>query len=148
MKILYLSRINKDDRKNYGVIQKCHAQAAALRQLGHQVDWIHLGMEGIFQNDRLLYRFSRPVLSQSWSTYWFYFFSWLRIVSYYIDFTEYDLIYIRYAMAHPQLIAFLKKAKRRKIAPQIILEFPTYPYDLEPQSWIHRVSLRMDQLYL
>lgn len=147
MKILYLSRINKDDRKNYGVVQKCQAQAAALRQLGHEVDWVHLGAKGIFNNDQLLHHFRQPILERRWLTYLFYFFSWLRIVSRQVNLADYDLIYIRYAMAHPQLLRLLKTARQSNAAQKIILEIPTYPYDLEPQGIVHKLSLWMDQWY-
>lgn len=147
MKILYLSRVNKDDRKNFGVVQKCGAQAAAFRQLGHEVDWIHLGAVGIFKNKTLLHEFSKPILNHRWRTYLFYFFSWLRIVSRKVDLAQYDLIYLRYAMAHPQLLQLLRSAKQKNPDQKIILEIPTYPYDLEPQGLVHHLSLRMDQWY-
>lgn len=147
MKVLYFSRVNKDDKKNYGVIQKCESQTQAFRNLGLTVDLVYLCNQGILKNKEVFHHFSFPWLKYRWLTYFFYFFSLLRIISQKIAIEKYQVVYIRYAMAHPLFMNFLRKIKRKNPAVVIILEIPTFPYDQESIGIASRFSLFMDRLY-
>ena len=145
MKGLAYYRINKEDKANAGVVQKMLAQMAALRASGLEMDLVCLGWAGVYQNERLIHRFRWPVLQRRWLTFLFYFLQWPAISWRKPKLADYDFLYIRYPMMHPLLMRLLQKAKRDGL--KVVLEIPTWPYDKEPQSIPHRMSLWMDRWY-
>ena len=147
MKGLIYYRINEDEVANVGVHKKCLAQVAAFKNLGVQTDLVLLSDKGVLLNDQLIHTFSKPLLSNAPSKYWFFFFNLLPIISKHINFKNYDFIYFRYALSHPSLIRFLKTAKKQNPTLKIFSEVPTYPYEKEKRSLIDRLSLLMDQHY-
>lgn len=147
MKGLIYYRINQDEIANVGVHKKCIAQIDAFRNLGVQTDLVLLSEKGILLNDQLIHTFSKPLLSNASSKYWFFFFNLLPIISKHINFKGYDFIYFRYALSHPSLIRFLRAAKKEHPTLKILSEIPTYPYEKEKQSLVDRLSLLMDQHY-
>lgn len=69
-----------------------------------------------------------------------------RSLSKYIVEQKYQLIYIRsFHNANPFTISFVKSL--RKLGAKILLEIPTYPYDLEYQGWKDQIPLLIDQIF-
>lgn len=69
-----------------------------------------------------------------------------RSLSKYIVDQKYQLIYIRsFHNANPFTISFVKSL--RKLGTKILLEIPTYPYDLEYQGWKDQIPLLMDKIF-
>jgi len=144
MRGLMFYRVNKDNRTNIGVVKKAYAQAKAMRRLGIDLDLVLLSDKGILLNDQLIHTFHKPTLHKPSSTYWFYFFDFLPTLFKNILIKTYDLIYFRFALAHPGLIGFLKKMKQINPGIKIVMEIPTYPYEKEKRTVIDRLSLIMD----
>ena len=146
MKGLYYARVNKDNIINTGVIEKCRGQTEGFKHFGVEVDLLWLGNSGVFLNEKLLKSFKMPWLKYNWSKYLFFFFHLTTILKYTVNIQTYNFLYFRHSLAHPMLLywfSFLKKANPSLI---ILLEIPTYPYDLEPQKLFHRIALKIDQL--
>jgi hypothetical protein len=62
-----------------------------------------------------------------------------------IDFRQYDFMFIRYPLAHPGFIRFLKIAKSANPSLRIILEVPTYPYDREMSGLLRKMQYWLDR---
>lgn len=68
-------------------------------------------------------------------------------LSHYITQQKYDLVYIRsYHNANPFTIGLVKKIKQ-SCNSKIVLEIPTYPYDLEYQGFGAKLELLVDKLF-
>jgi glycosyltransferase involved in cell wall biosynthesis len=59
---------------------------------------------------------------------------------------EYDFLYIRYPLAIPSFLRFLRDTKRANPATKIIVEVATFPYRQELRSPKQRVLLALDDL--
>jgi len=59
---------------------------------------------------------------------------------------EYDFIYIRYPLALPSFLRFLREAKKANANVKIVLEIATFPYRREFQTLKRRVLLLLDDL--
>lgn len=144
-RVLLVQRINRADPANQGVVKKCLAQLAALQQLSARVDHIWLDQRGMLCNNRLIdVQLLDP---RHWRTYVYYFFRFGRQVTHWLDEHDYDLIYLRHPFFDPGLVKMLRTLQRRQTHCKVVLEINTFPYDAEPQRWLHRLSLVIDRYY-
>lgn len=113
--------------KAQGVLQKMHAQREAFRSLGFDVTVRSLD--------------SKNKANQMYS-FWdvIFFFSRLRRE---IDAMSYDFVYIRFSPIDFGFERFIESLKKNNPEIKIILEIPTYPFEMEykgwPQSWYYRL---------
>jgi glycosyltransferase involved in cell wall biosynthesis len=144
-KTLFITRINRDDPGNAGVVKKCTAQAKAFRKLGVETDLLWLCNQGVMLNEKLV--FKKKLTPHSLAIYWFYFLQFGPLIPKLVDVSAYALIYLRHPFFDPLLVRFLKNVKKKFPSLKLILEINTYPYDAEPKRPLHRFSLKMDQYF-
>ena len=147
-KLLYYSRINSQDPVNKGAVQKCKALMKGFQRLGWQADMVWLHGDGILFYDEILFPFKFADNAESWKNILFnhLLFDW--IIAKKIDFTQYQLFFVRYPLSHPGFLWLLKKAKKANPQLKILLEVPTYPYNLEHQSFPRKMQQWLDRLLL
>ena len=118
---LIIYRVNEAEVSNRGVIKKLDGQAKGFRLNGWEADTIRISGKDILLN-------KHPIKKLSKSKFGSVLFEFFQSISSVIDFTEYDLLYIRYGLSFAGFISFLKKAKAQNPNIKILLEFATFPY--------------------
>ncbi len=146
IRALFLARVNRDQTGNLGVIRKCLGQVAAFRQLGLDMDLCWLCRDGLLRNASKVASFPPSFLLRTPAKAFFFLLAYHRLLRRSIDFSRYQLVYIRYEMAHPAFLHTLRHIRR--VAPQarIVLEIPTWPYALEAKGWWMRTAACLDRL--
>lgn len=136
MKILYIAPVDPKSDKFLGVINKINGQANALNELGNSVDQLRYGITKLYFNETLLTKYSKGIYRRL-----FMFGDVKRLV----DIGKYDLIYIRYDTSDLFFVSFLKSLNKKKV----IIELPTYPYDMERigENMLNKISILLDKLY-
>lgn len=140
MKILLIYSLNQSNPALVGLVKKMHEQFKAFTSLA-KTDLVHMGYEGVYINNLLIKSFPSGRLGYLYGYYWLFFNSIEKMV----DLKEYDLIYIRYPLAFPDFVNFLRKASRIK-GPKLYLEIPTYPYYNEDFNLKRQLLLFIDRL--
>lgn len=131
MRGLFYYRIHFDDPQNAGVIQKCRNIALAFQSHDCQADTVFFSQKGLLLNESAWGGVSLRTRKGSPRHAWLFFVcSDLRLLRQ-IDFSSYQFILIRHMPTHPGFILFLHHLKRKYPHLEIILDFPTWPYDRE-----------------
>ncbi len=146
-KVLFYSRINKSLSANYGVANKCDEQVEGLRRMGWEVDYIWLNDDGVFLNQNIIFSFVAKLRRITFFNYFFLYFRFHAILRNKVDFLNYQLVYMRYELSHPQFLTTLRKIRRENPNIKIILEIPTYPYGLEQNGMLRNFQYYIDRRY-
>lgn len=136
MKALVIYRIDKSDPANHGVIRKLDGQVQALNQVGVQTDYVIHDLNLIYHNQTPIY--NRRGLK--WNTK----FS-LTYFNYLKNLPDYDIYIIRYGLATPSFVKWLKRIKKNNPNTKVIIDMPTYPYREEWTGIKGYVAMMMDQ---
>jgi glycosyltransferase involved in cell wall biosynthesis len=143
-KILLYFPTDITKQANQSVYKKFLSQIKGFEKCGMDVDYIfHSGTDIIFNNEpiKFKYNISKKIISKLNPIigYLLYFFSA-------IQFTKYELIFIRFKTSTPFIIGLLKRIRRQNKTAKIILEFPTYPYLLEFKGVVYKIYFKIEQL--
>lgn len=143
-KLLYLAKVNFNDKYSFGVVKKIRGQINAFEALGFVVDLIYVKDNTIYLNDKVLKEFSsiNDTLDRSLMIFRFY-----RLVSKNINLDEYGSFYFRFpSMTNAPLLKLLSKLKSKK--KKILFEIATFPYEQELTGSIpKRIMLGIDRNY-
>ena len=128
-KILFYTKVNFATKGNAGIVNKVKAQAKAFVELGFACDLVY------FENNDIVIQASdgeKQVFSfdSTFKRIRFQYFGFLKK----IKITDYDLFYIRHFSLQPLIFTTLKQVKKQHKAIKMIMEIPTYPYQLELQN--------------
>jgi Glycosyltransferase len=123
MKLLMLCSADILTENNLGIFNKMFGQAEAFTSYGVDVDFIYnklhfMILDKLYCNESVKYR---PSSTND------YYNKILNLISV----NKYDAIYIRYQLSDYYFLQFLEKLKKINLSKNIILDFPTYPYEYE-----------------
>ncbi len=132
--------LDRDNKSLVGLNAKMQAQRRAFQKFG-DVDLINVGRGGVYINDELVEPFKTGTVN-----YWIgYYHTFFKVLSKLVSPGSYEFIYIRYPLALPSFIMFLKKWKSAENS-RVYVEFPTYPYRKESFTWKRWILLVIDRL--
>ncbi len=137
---LIIYRVDQAKVSNNGVIKKLDGQAKGFRSNGWDVDTIRISNGNILLN-------KEPIKQISKSKFGSVLFEFFQSIGKEIDFTSYDLLYIRYGLSFSGFVSFLKQAKKDNSKLKILLEFATYPYTDEWSGAKGLVVKKVDSHY-
>lgn len=128
MKLLYLSLVNFEDKKNFGVRKKVEGQFKVFEKNFQKCFLAYIKNDGMYINHE---QNEQKISSSKWRKFQEY---EKRIIHYgrlinYIKSQNINIVYIRYHLSDPFFIWFLKKCKSNNI--KVYLEIATFPYDEE-----------------
>lgn len=146
MRGLFYYRTHLDDPQNAGVIKKCRHMAAAFQAYGLSADTVFFGQKGLIFNETANWEMPLATTKGSVGHALLYYFQSEALLLRHVNFADYDFLFIRHLPAHPLLLHFLKKIKRQNPTLRILLEFPTWPYDLEMKGLKNKLLLFVDRL--
>jgi len=134
---LLVSRVDRNDTSNQGVINKLVGQVDGLEQLGIEVDYITHSGYTIHLNQKVIKDVStnKPHL-----LFKFQFWKYLPR-----QLASYDLLIIRHTLVVPSLLKWLWEIRKSHPQLTIIIDMPTYPYELEWKGWKKRLGLYFDR---
>lgn len=135
-KILYITRIING--KNH-IFEKIIAQCDGLKNIGFDVDIVYINEKyKLCFNDSIIGKLNSRIGIQL---------RFFNKISHKLFLKQYDLIYIRNPFVLNQIsyLNFLKSAKNEKC--KIILEIPTYPYDLEIKDFWGKIIFLNEKLF-
>ena len=143
MRGLLVCPISTDLPGNRGILNKMQYQRTALAELAGTMDVVCSSVRGpLFGNRRIA---DYPVTGRAFSSFnhyvLFYHYVWKHCRP-----AEYDFLYIRYPLAIPSFLLFLRQTKKASPDTKIILEVPTFPYRQELRGPKQRVLLVFDDL--
>lgn len=123
MKLLMLCNADVLNENNLGIFNKMFGQAEAFNSYGIDVDFIYnklhlVILHKLHSNETVKYR---PYSTND------YYNKILRLVSA----NKYNIIYIRYSLSDYYFLEFLDRLRKINFELNIILDFPTYPYEDE-----------------
>jgi len=143
MRGLFLSSISADYPGNRGVLNKIEYQRAALTELVGTVDVVYSSVRGPLLNGERIAEY--PLTGRAFSPLnhyaLFYRYVWKHCHP-----ADYDFLYIRYPLAIPSFVRFLRATKKANSGTKIVVEVPTFPYRQELRSPRQRVLLALDDL--
>lgn len=142
---LYYARIHRADPVNLGAVKKCRGLLNGFRQSGYEIDIAWYGSEGVVLNETVICRFPLSSDSGAWHNILFHHLAFDAVLSRKLDFRRYDFIFIRYPLAHPGFLLFLKKARAANPSIRIFLEVPTYPYNKEMSGFLRKMQYWLDR---
>lgn len=139
-KIFFYTVWDFTNAKENGICKKIMTEIRFFEQNGYQVDYSYIknGNTFVFYDGK-----ERKVQKYNaiWNKY-----SANRSLAKYIIEKDYDYLYCRYACSDGAFLKFLKNSK--KVTQIILVEIPTYPYDMElGKSIKDRVFLLIDKVY-
>lgn len=118
-KTLLIYRVDKSDLSNLGVVKKLIGQRNALLELGHEVGVIIHDKRAIYFNEEKIFQFKKDINKMD---KWNYFNFIPRE-----PLAKYDVFIIRYPLASPSFIKFLKDLKSTP-EKKVIIDMPTFPF--------------------
>lgn len=145
MKILYFTYHGFSEHS--GISKKMHYQIKAMQELGHQVDvcsydFDEQGNRIRWINDQILQNYGKGKLAAIKKRIDY------KAVAQYAIKHNIQLVYVRsFNNANPFTVHLFRKLKEAGI--KVVMEIPTYPYDLEfiGASFRIRMNLKIDQRY-
>jgi glycosyltransferase involved in cell wall biosynthesis len=143
MRGLLVCPISADFPGNRGILNKMAYQRSALEELAGAADVICNGIEGPLFNG---HRFATYALTGRPFNSFNHFVLFYKHATKLCVSQQYDFVYIRYPLAHPSFLRFLRDIKRRQPDLKVVLEVPTFPYRNELKSPKQRVLLALDDL--
>lgn len=143
MRGLLVCPISADFPGNRGILNKMAYQRAALEELAGSTDVVCNGVEGPLLGGR---RFETYAVTGRPFNSFNHFVVFYQHVTRLCAAGQYDFLYIRYPLAHPSFLRFLRNIKRGQPSLKIVLEVPTFPYRKELRSPKQRVLLALDDI--
>ena len=143
MRGLLVCPISADFPGNRGILNKMAYQRSALEELAGATDVICNGIQGPLFGER---RFATYALTGRPFNSFNHFVLFYRHATKICTSGEYDFVYIRYPLAHPSFLRFLRDIKRCQPSLRIVLEVPTFPYRNELRSPKQKVLLALDDI--
>ncbi len=128
MRVLMIYRVNTSISHHSGVLKKMKSQQQALSKLGHTVSLLNHDSDHIYLNGEIQDSFK---VNSRFKRYWFNFRVFFKKVSDKLDFTKFDLVYIRYPFSNPSFIRFCRIVKMQNPECKLLIEMPTFPYNQE-----------------
>jgi len=135
--------ISIDYPGNRGILNKMEYQRAAFSRIADNVDLVCNSVRGPIFNGELAAKY--PLTGRGLNSLNHYGLFYSHVAEY-AKTGEYDFLYIRYPLALPSFIGFLRKAKRANPRVKIVAEIATFPYRREFQTVKRRVLLLLDDL--
>lgn len=145
-KILLYTRINSTDPINLGAVKKYRGLLKGFRDLGFKADILWLSEKGLLFIEQTLFHFRLKTSMESVRNIFFNFLLLDWHIARRIDFTAYDIFFVRFPLCHPMFLYLLRKAKKSNPTMEIWLEVPTYPYHLELKGFLRNMQYRIDHL--
>jgi glycosyltransferase involved in cell wall biosynthesis len=143
MRGLLVCPISADFPGNRGILNKMAYQRSALEELAGAADVICNGIEGpLFDG----HRFATYALTGRPFNSFNHFVLFYKHATKLCVSRQYDFVYIRYPLAHPSFLRFLRDIKRSQPDLKVVLEVPTFPYRNELRSPKQRVLLALDDI--
>ncbi len=135
--------ISIDYAANRGILNKMEYQWTAFSELTETTDLICNSIRGPVLNGQRMadYALSGRGFNSLNHYAWFY-----SHVGRCVDTGNYDFLYIRYPLAMPSFMTFLRRAKRANPHMQIVVEIATFPYRRELQGVKRRILRTFDDL--
>lgn len=140
---LLIYPISIDHAANRGILNKMAYQSQAFQDLGADVDVMCNSRSGPILGGKLAARY--PITGR-----------WFDSLNHYgtfywharkqADLTRYDFLYIRYPLALPSFLSFLKQVRKANPRLKIVAEIATYPYRREFETPKRRVLFGLDLL--
>lgn len=128
---------------NRGILNKMEYQWAAFSELAGHVDLVCNSHRGPILNGKLAGKY--PITGRGFDSLNHYGFFYYYVTRY-AKTGDYDFLYIRYPLALPSFLAFLRQTRRANPQVKIILEVATFPYRRELQSAKQRILRTFDDL--
>ena len=143
MRGLYVCPISVDLPGNRGILNKMEQQRAALAELAGSTDVLCNSARGpVLGEDRIAeYRLTGRRAGPFNHYVLFYRYAWTHCRP-----QDYDFLYVRYPLALPSFLGFLRATKKANPKVKIVVEVPTFPYRQELRSPKQRVLLALDDL--
>lgn len=120
-RVLIIYRVDEAIVSNKGIMKKLDGQAKGFKANGWNVDTIRISAGQILLNQE-------PIKKLSKSKFGSVLFEFFQSIGKHINFSNYDMLYIRYGLSFVGFISFLRQAKEKNQNLKILLEFATYPY--------------------
>lgn len=144
--ILLYCRINSQDPVNKGAVKKYRGWLNAAQTLGLKTDIVWLRQDGLVLGDTLLFPFRIHPSMESLRNIFFNHVLLDWAIARKVDFTAYDVFFVRFPLCHPAFFYLLRKAKKTKPDLKVFLEVPTFPYCLEHTAFVRKIQYGMDCL--
>jgi glycosyltransferase involved in cell wall biosynthesis len=135
--------ISTDHPGNRGILNKMEYQRAAFSRLSGSVDLVCNSVRGPILNGELAGKY--PLTGRHLNSLNHYVLFYSHVAKY-AKTKKYDFLYIRYPLALPSFLEFLRKAKRANPGMRIVAEIATFPYRREFQTPKRRILLLLDDL--
>jgi hypothetical protein len=143
MRGLFVCPISTELPSNRGILNKMEYERDALAQLAGTTDVVSNSLHGPLLGKQRLADY--PITGRGFSSFNHYVLFY-RYVSKHCRLADYDFLYIRYPLAIPSFLRFLRDAKNAHEDIKIVVEVPTFPYRRELRSPKQRVLLALDDL--
>lgn len=143
MRGLFVCPISADLPGNRGILNKMEYQRAALAELAGTVDVVYNSRRGPLLGNKRVAEYPRTGRAFDSLNHYVLFY---RYVWRHCRPTDYDFIYVRYPLAIPSFVRFLRATRKANPGTKIIVEVPTFPYRQELRSPKQRVLLALDDL--
>jgi glycosyltransferase involved in cell wall biosynthesis len=140
---LLIYPISIDHPGNRGIINKMEYQLEALSSLAGHVDLVCSSRLGPVFNGKLAAHY--PITGRWFNSVNHYGLFWSYLEKY-VHAKPYDFLYIRYPLALPSFLSFLREARRANPRLKIICEIATFPYRREFTTPKRRALLFLDDL--
>jgi len=135
---IIIYRVDKSNPANAGVIQKLQGQVEGLQKCKYKVDYLTHDKKNIYVNQKSIHKFSRFHQNKIKNLF---FYNYIRAL------ISYDLYIIRYTVSTPAFLSWLKRIKSTNPTAKIVIDMPTYPYQLEWRGGLGKKVLWMDRNY-
>lgn len=143
MRGLLVYPISIDHPGNRGILNKMEYQWAAFSELTASADLVCNSIRGPVLNGKPAGKY--PITGGGFDSLNHYGLFYFRIARW-AEMRSYDFLYIRYPLALPSFLAFLRKAKRENPNMKIVIEIATFPYRRELEGFRRRVLRTFDDL--
>jgi len=135
--------ISLDHAASRGIINKMQYQWDALSELTGTVDLVCSSKQGPVLNGELAEKYQIGGRWFDTLNHYAFFYEYLARLS---STRRYDFFYIRYPLALPSFLRFLRRARRANPSAKVIVEIATFPYRGELRGPKQRILLALDDL--
>ena len=135
--------ISIDHAGNRGILNKMEYQRAAFSKIVGDVDVVCNSVRGPTLNGELAGQY--PLTGRGWNSLNHYGLFYSHVAKYARS-GGYDFLYIRYPLALPSFLGFLRTAKKANPNVLVVAEIATFPYRREFRTLKRRALLLLDEL--
>ncbi|MBW2378375.1 MAG: glycosyltransferase [Deltaproteobacteria bacterium] len=143
MRGLLVYPISVDHPGNRGILNKMEYQWAAFSELTGDVDLVCSSNRGPILNGELASKY--PITGRAFNSLNHYALFYSHIAKY-AQSGDYDYLYIRYPLALPNFLWFLRKTKQANPKTKVVVEIATFPYRRELRTPKRLVLRTLDDL--